>query len=148
MTDKEKTLKNLRKVYNELPKIAETKKHIIEEFDMSNYGFASLINIREPEIEKCKTYGCLKGSFIYVFPEALTNESCYNEYLTFDYEMFLENYFPFIKFDSNAWNFLFDFSWEDYQPTFHQAMERLKYYLDHNGDIPEWDYQKESFIKE
>lgn len=145
MTDKEKTMENLRMVLEELPKLAEKIPSIRDDFDMDRYGCYEEL---EPEnINECQARGCLLGNIARLFPML---DKYFNEFGEFDYDNFCIQEFPMldssVKGLNKNWCFLFDMSWSLYQPTFDQAMNRVKYFIECDGELGEWYYQKEDFI--
>lgn len=148
-TDLQITLDNLKIVLDKLPKLAEQHPEIKREFDMLEYGCYAYTNKMK---KVCKTYGCLLGNMARVLP---VTEECYDEFDKFSYYEFGLLHFPYINgFPNNTygnksenWKFLFSGGWADFQPTFGQAIERVKYFIDCEGEIGAWEYRKESFIK-
>lgn len=157
-TDLQITLDNLKIVLEELPKLAEQLPEIESEFNMSIYGCYSSNTKIDTSANICKTRGCLLGNMARVLP--ITDE-CYSDDYSdeeniFDYKKFGLLHFPDIYNDKKLsldkrhykWEFLFSDDWSDYQPSFEQAIERLKYFIDCEGKIGDWEYRNESFIKE
>lgn len=144
------TLASLKKIYEELPKLAETMPSIKDEFDMTVYGaYCGLkSHLIEPE---CETYGCGLGNSARLFE--LKESDFY--YKKFKYDNFGKRILPscYSKDDSSVtkekklWNFLFSSTWDDYQPSFEQFIQRVKYAIDMDLEIGNWKYQKFSFIK-
>lgn len=146
-TDLQITLDNLQIVLNELPTLAEKMPEIKEEFDMSTFGCFEHSTFTNKNY--CSTYGCLLGNIARVLP---IFDEHYDSLQSFDYSEFGFHYFPYLYTNRNKhlsndkWYFLFDSAWSIYQPTFDQAIERIKYFIYCEGSFT-WKYQEESFVK-
>jgi hypothetical protein len=149
LSDKEITKANLIKIYEDLPKLAEQIPAIKAEFDMNEFGvFAGQ---KQKELNsKCKTYGCGLGNAARLFDIVETDFN--NSDSTFNYMLFGKRilpglYYNLYKLQNTLWDFLFDWKWADYQPTFDQFIERVKYTIDMDLEIGSWDYRRDSFTK-
>lgn len=140
------TLASLIKIYNELPKLAITKPHIKEEFDMTIYGVYNRATKEYIETE-CATHGCGLGNSALVFELV---DSDFRNLHNFNYVSFGKRILPLcydtFSDETNLWHFLFASSWGHFQPSFDQFIERVKYAIDTELDLGEWQYQKETFI--
>lgn len=145
-TDNEITLESLIKIYNELPKLAETKPHIKDEFDMGTYGVYNLKNDYEVKHECC-THGCGLGNSALIFNVQPDDFGLLGR---FSYVRFGERVLPscYDEYSDNTklWQFLFSSTWSAFQPSFEQFIQRVKYAIDTNLELGEWEYQNESFI--
>lgn len=150
---KELTLANLKKVYKELPELAKKMPSIISDFDMNEFGVLHALTKDEITHNYCLTNGCLLGNIARLFELddryflARCPEPLYN------YDLFGAIQFPFLYnkeekgcCGNHIWRFLFDGRWTVHQPTFEQAMKRVKYAIDYNLDIPVWRFREEDFI--
>lgn len=144
MTDKEKTLFNLKRVYNELPVLAEKIPAIKNDFHMGRFGVYDNLMINHCNEHDCKTVGCGLGHIARLFKPI---PEYFNVLGLFDYVIFCRIEFPYVNY-THLWHFLFDSLWFGYQPKFEQFIERVKYVIDYELEIPEWNYQEESFIKQ
>lgn len=99
----EVTIKNLKVVQKELPKLAKQWPEIIENFDMSQFGgFAGATKeqyMAESVEHECNTHGCLLGSISLLkdnFPAlpSMFEEHWLKETKHFSYEKFSDVYFP------------------------------------------------------
>lgn len=155
LSDKEITKANLIKVYEELPKLAEQIPEIKNEFDMERYGVYDTMIGEKIETTSCRACGCGLGNSARLFklmPSDFGGDG-------FTYNLFGQRVFPALYLESTyfttrkyaetnrLWRFLFDTAWFNYQPTFDQFIERVKYAIDMDLEIGFWDYQKKSFIK-
>lgn len=144
--DMQITLKNLQKVYDELPKLAEKYPGIKEKFNMCIFGVFYDQHESTKKIHVCGTAGCLLGN------SALVLRKSKNDYINsrFSYSKFSKRVFPLLDSDSDScfslWHFLFSMSWKYYQPSFEEALQRVKYFLDCEGGIGKWKFQKKTFI--
>lgn len=145
MTDKEITLKNLQRVYDELPELAKTIPSIIEEFDMQIYGIYDNLTKDQIKNNQCQTIGNGLGNCALLFGVDQSDFSSER----FSFYKFAIRIFPYLLRISldQGWSFLFHENWAHVQPTFHQFIERVKYYIDCNGELGQWKFQEESFIK-
>jgi hypothetical protein len=149
LKDKEKTLKNLRMCYDGLLELAKKDPRIEQDFDMERFGVYVALQPKEIKNNVCDTHGCLLGNMGRLFEPKK--------------EYFLDGFFNYYKFGSlefpslfiegggffdETGRFLFDAEWGICQPTFKQAMERLKYVIDMDLEIGKWKFRKQSFIKE
>jgi hypothetical protein len=150
-TNKEITLENLKKVYEELPKLAETNPSIKADFDMSLYGVYYFLT--KEQINECGTHGCGLGNSARVLDIVECDFKI--EDGKFDYFSFGRRVFPScyhfkegarLSDTNRLWMFLFDAGWAKFQPTFKQFIERVKYAIDTNLEV-NWGYQVESFKK-
>lgn len=139
------TLKNLQKVVDELPKLAEKIPEIITDFNMALFGVYDRCQINEIQ-NRCNTFGCLLGNTARLFP--IKEDYFMSIAKQFDYDIFCNDIFPYIimKHDYDDWDFIFNANWRYFQPTFHQAIDRVKFFIACKGKLPEWEYQKESFF--
>jgi hypothetical protein len=147
-TDKEITLESLRKIYNELPKLAETRTHIKDDFDMGTYGVYNLLNNYEMKHE-CATHGCGLGNSALVFevkPTDFTSTDRFS-YVEFGTRI-LPSCYDEEGDEQRLWNFLFSANWSSVQPSFKNFIERVKYAIDTELELGEWDYEPQSFIKQ
>lgn len=129
MTDKEKTIKNLQMIIEELPKLADKMPCIREEFDMWGFGCYNRTGIRNPV---CGTAGCFIGNIARLFD--VSNPLYYDKNGRFDYDLFCMAEFPSV-FTPKIWAFLFGARWKVIEPTFDQAIERAKYLLAHDFKV-------------
>lgn len=145
MTDKEITIKNLKIVLEKLPELAKKDPRIIEDFNMWDLGCYSGTSFENPI---CGTQGCLLGNAARVLPltRDLFKTDIKGEVTSFSYTAFNKVYFPYIGAFGSLWSFLFSVIWDGYQPTFEQAMNRLKYAIDMGLELGEWNYQNAPFI--
>lgn len=152
LKDKEKTLKNLRMCYDGLLELAKKDPRIKDDFDMEQFGVYADLEKSEIKNNVCNTYGCLLGNMARLFePKDEYFELSFWEQQAFSYFEFGYIEFPSLFDDdgfSDTGNFLFSGTWARFQPTFKQAMERLKYAIDMDLEIGKWEYRKKSFIKE
>ena len=145
MTNKKKTLMNLKKIYNKLPELAKKERYIIDDFNMQHYG---CYNYLYPfQFHMCNTLGCALGNSARLFD---LNNNLYYLNEAFNYPKFGKIILPSLYYKGNVnttWEFLFSSEWVNYQSTFNEFITRLKYVIDYDLEIPEWEYQTESFIK-
>ena len=110
MTDLEKTIKNLEKIYNELPSLAYKIPFIKEEFDMSKYGCYYGGSVR---VIICRTYGCGLGNSVRLFD--ISKKEYYNNDGRFDYRLFTDSMLPslitYLRARSRLWYYLFSAEW-------------------------------------
>lgn len=124
---------------------------------MRSYGV--FVNLSVKDIGRhrilCQTYGCLLGHIAKGFK---IDKKHFDEHIEYSYDLFGFDKFPALYdkiqetgdavAQNHLWRFLFSANWNNYQPTFEQAMQRLKYIIDYKLDIPDWNYTFKSFIKE
>ena len=113
-----------------------------EDFNMSTYGVYAYNNANQVSKHRCDTVGCLLGHGAKAFD--LICPQYYAEYpYGFSYIQFSNIIFPMLsngRDGNKSWHFLFSDEWSLHQPSFSQAMERLNYFIDNNGVLPEWNY--------
>lgn len=91
MDKKRETLKNLKKVLEKLPRLAEEHPEIKEEFDMLIYGVYHMMNSREAK-NSCRTCGCLAGNIARLFP---LKPDYFSVHGLYSYDLFLHDVFPY-----------------------------------------------------
>lgn len=151
---KELTLANLKKVYKELPELAKKNPLIAKDFNMSLLGVFEARSMSSIKRNECSTCGCLLGNMARVFVVKLEYFNLgRNGLWNFNYKLFGRAEFPClydkglaIDKPNHLWLFLFSERWIYHQPSFDQAIKRLKFIIDCNLDIPTWEFQEEEFI--
>ena len=138
------TLANLTKIYNELPELAKKNPKIRQEFDMDLYGVYCGLKANIIKTE-CKTHGCGLGNSARLFD---VQKSDFSD-KEFSYDKFGKRILPYLYMDygQNVWAFLFSASWSQCQPTFKQFIKRLKYAIDMDLELGDWNYKKSNFVK-
>jgi len=143
------TLKNLQKVYDELPALAEKIPAIRTDFDICHFGVYWAQTKQFVLTNDCGTTGCLLGNAARLFD--LQNNAYYHHVgarLEFSYMHFGSTIFPALYRaykdgtpnmwqPNDMWDYLFSEHWAHTQPTFDQAIARLKYFLEVKGDVGE-----------
>lgn len=146
-TDKQITLASLKKIYKELPVLAQTVPSIITDFDMQTFGIYTYRTRKEINEHACKTQGCGLGNSARLFRLMKSDFDWEHE---FAYHQFGARILP-TTYDgsrlTSLWYFLFSSDWYGHQSTFEQFIERVKYAIDMDLEVGDWDYQKESFVK-
>jgi hypothetical protein len=147
-TDKQITLASLKKIYEKLPVLAETIPSIITDFDMNTFGIYTYNTPKQIKQHDCKTHGCGLGNSARLFRLVKSDFDWENE---FCYHKFGARILP-TTYDgsrlTSLWHFLFSSDWKVYQTSFEQFIERVKYAIDMDLEVGEWEFQKESFIKQ
>lgn len=151
------TLTNLRKVSRELPELAKTKPTIITDFNMGLFGVFEDCTMVDMVENECETQGCLLGNSALLF-NVSTDEELFDHghnQVTFSYQLFGQKYFPALytpghrgdDFNATAnWDFIFSGLWDEVQPTFEEAIERLDYViseLEQGNEITAWYYRSD-----
>ena len=152
---KEITRKNLLRVLEELPKLAEKYFYIRDEFDMTQFGV--YCNLYIEDFHECKTNGCLLGNIARIFEDEIKKGLFQDRYGLFSYDKFGRKYFPYlyIKIDRNKnlskniiWEYLFDTYWANTKfNDFDSAIERIKNILDNDLECNKFSYDTNQIIK-
>lgn len=143
-----KTLKNLKKIYRELPILAETIPSIKTDFSMRLYGVFDELTKEEIETNECGTNGCGLGNSARIFKLVKSDFHCNDfSYRNFCRRILPSTYDDVTRFSNGLWDFLFAWSWHVHQPTFEQFIQRVKYAIDMDLKIGQWEYQRKPFIK-
>lgn len=141
-----RTKRNLKKVFVELPLLAEKHPKIKEDFDMDVFGVYMWKTKDEIRNNHCGTIGCLAGNCARLFKPK--KGYFFSSDGKFSYSFFLRMEFPSLYSpygEANiTWDFLFSSKWRCFAPTFDQAMERLKMLIDNDFDVTKtmYDYSK------
>jgi len=137
-----KTISNLKMVVRELPKLAEEKPKIRDEFNMNNYGIYSGYRIEDIKNNKCFTHGCLLGNIAILFEPKKEYLDCNNR---FDYERFCKEEFPTLLnggFEKISWSYLFHSNWSETNfKDFDSAIQRIKNFLYHGKLIKKFSFE-------
>ena len=108
---KELTRKNLIRVLEDLPKLAEKHPEIKMDFDMGIFGVYD--DLKKENLNKCRTNGCLLGNAARIFFNEFTDDLFVNN--NFFYLFFGNKFFPYLKESygckNKQWNYLFHSYW-------------------------------------
>ncbi|GAB3024511.1 hypothetical protein GCM10027051_31470 [Niabella terrae] len=134
MTDKEITIANLKIAYKKLIEFAAYYPEIERDFNMRKYGCYEYLHKSTPV---CNTVGCLLGNIGRAFKH---ESSDYMQALGFDYGFFGRRIFPALyhlwsDLHGLEWRYLFASDWAEIQPTFKQALTRMKKLIDSNLEL-------------
>lgn len=154
MTENDKrkiTLASLKKIYEELPKLAEKDPSIINDFNMNHFGVYQDLKKKQIDNNVCGTMGCGLGNSARLFELESTD---FNSVGTFSYNRFGQRILPFcyepdeddgdgcpLMIETSLWDFLFSHHWATIQPRFDQFIERVKYAIDKDLDLGHWLYK-------
>ena len=132
---KEITRKNLQRVLDELPKLAEKMPEIKRDFDMGKWGV--YCKLKKKDFNKCRTTGCLLGNAARVFEKEFT-EDLFNKFGKFSYYLFGLKFFPYLYYGTNydyktQWEYLFEPEWKRTKfNTFEDALKRIENLIKHD----------------
>ena len=144
--EKEITRKNLLRVLDELPKLAEKMPEIKNDFNMGRYGVYNCLKIEN--LNQCHTYGCLLGNIARIFEKEFTND-VFDKSGHFDYYLFNKKFFPYLNYYKNKeWEYLFCGDWKGTKfNKFDDAIERIKNLLDNDLECNNYNYKTNQIIK-
>ena len=86
------TIKNLKKVLRELPKLAKKIPEIKEDFFMNAFGVYE--GLEKENLSRCGAVGCLLGNAARIFADEFTDDLFKNN--KFDYDNLAIKYFPYL----------------------------------------------------
>ena len=146
---KDLTRKNLQRVLNELPLLAEKNPYIRNDFDMGIFGVYD--NLKKENLNQCNTVGCLLGNSARVFVDEFTND-LFNKYAGFDSVLFGKKFFPYLYegfgYRKLGYDYLFAGRWS--KTKFYKlkdALQRIKNLLDNDLECDKYDYSTNKIIK-
>ena len=142
---KEITRKNLQRVLNELPKLAEKMPEIRRDFNMGVYGVYN--SLEKESLSECKTVGCLLGNAARVFKDEFT-EDLFSEY-GFWYSLFAGKYFPYLYGINNYLrrDYLFSENWANTKfNDLNSALQRIKNLLENDLECKDFDFKTNQII--
>ena len=144
---KELTRKNLQRVYNELPKLAEKIPEIKTDFNMGIFGIYD--KLKKINFKECGTYGCLLGNSARLFVNEFT-EYFFDIDNKFCYRFFGSVYFPYMniyKYEI-AYNYLFSYKWAITKfNKFEDAIQRIGNLLDNDLICIDFSFETNKIIK-
>ena len=142
------TRKNLQRVLEELPKLAEQMPEIKQDFNMGMYGVYAYLE--KENLSQCNTCGCLLGNAARIFKNEFTEDlfGCYNK---FYYTLFSGKFFPYLydkyKQPKLGWYYLFSNHWTfNYFNDFDSAIDRIKNLLANDLECEKFDYSTNKII--
>ena len=146
---KELTRKNLQRVLEELPKLAEQMPEIRRDFDMEIYGVYN--NLEKENLGQCGTYGCLIGNAARVFKDEFTDD-LFDEYNKFDYNLFRKKFFPYlyggIDYVTLKWVYLFSMDWAGTKfNDLDSALQRIENLIANDLECNEFCFKTNQIIK-
>ena len=152
---KELTRKNLQRVLNELPLLAEKMPEIRRDFNMGVYGAYQLAT--KENLGQCGTYGCLLGNSARIFEAEFTDDLFSNFSGGFIYRKFAIKFFPYLYFNEHnmfgidhqkkGWNYLFCEDWAVTKfGNLDSALQRIKNLLDNDLECNEFDLDTNQII--
>ena len=144
---KKLTIKNLKKVLRELPKLVVKMPEIKKDFDMKDFGVYDGL-LRE-ELSICGAVGCLLGNSARIFEDEF-NEDLFI-YNIFDYTLFGKKYFPYLYssciYGDTKWDYLFSGGWERTKyGDLDSSLNRIKNLLENDLECNTFDYKTNKII--
>ena len=154
---KKLTIKNLKKVLRELPKLAKKIPEIKMDFNMKILGVYNYCKINE--LHKCLTSGCLLGNSARIFEAEFTDDlfTCFQN--TFNYKSFGIKYYPYLYDiygnENIRWKYLFSLRWAKprfvdlntlYFDDLNSALQRIENLLENDLECNEFDYKTNKII--
>ena len=152
---KELTRKNLQRVLDELPKLAEQMPEIKRDFDMGVYGVYN--NLEKENLGQCGTYGCLLGNAARIFEAEFTDDLFSNFSGRFIYRKFAKKFFPYLYFNEHnmfgidhqkkGWNYLFCEDWAGTKfNDLNSALQRIENLLANDLECDEFRFETNQII--
>ena len=142
---KELTRKNLQRVLNELPKLAEKMPEIRRDFNMGVYGVYN--SLEKENLGQCGTYGCLIGNAARVFKDEFTDD-LFDEY-GFWYALFGKKFFPYLYGINNYLrrDYLFSENWANTKfNDINSALQRIENLLENDLECKDFDFKTNQII--
>ena len=147
---KELTRKNLERVLNELPLLAEKMPEIEKDFDMGNFGIYD--KLKKINLNECGTAGCLLGNAARIFEDEFTDDLFGEVNQQFYYNLFGRKFFPYLYdryFNGGniMWGYLFCGFWAKTKfKDLDSALQRIKNLLDNDLECKAFDYTTNKII--
>ena len=147
---KELTRKNLQRVLNELPLLAEKHPYIRDEFDMGTFGVYD--NLKKENLNQCNTIGCLLGNASRIFEKEFTDDLFFCFVDTFDYKSFGQKFFPYLYGSCDYRNiklsYLFSPNWSKTKfNKLEDALQRVKNLLANDLECNKFSFRTNKIIK-
>ena len=151
------TIKNLKKVLRELPKLAKKIPEIKEDFFMNAFGVYE--GLEKENLNRCGAVGCLLGNAARIFADQFTDDLFINN--KFDYRLFCRKYFPYLYYNLDylnmnmdyilrrkiMWMYLFSGGWAKTKfCELEDALQRIKNLLDNDLKCNAFDYKTNKII--
>ena len=146
---KELTRKNLLRVLEELPKLAEQMPEIKRDFNMAKLGV--YYKLKREDFNKCRTTGCILGNAARIFKNEFT-EDLFNDFGKFSYYLFGLNFFPYLYYGKDydyktQWEYLFEPVWERTKfNKFEDALQRIENLIKHDLKYTKYDLSTNNII--
>ena len=142
---KEITRKNLQRVLNELPLLAEQMPEIKRDFDMSRFGVYE--KLKKENLNQCKTIGCLLGNAARFFVDEFNEDFFIDN--KFQYALFGKKYFPYLfgGCDNQESNYLFNHFWAKTKfNDLNSALQRIENLLKNDLECKDFDFRTNKII--
>ena len=145
---KEITRKNLIRVLEELPKLANQMPQIKRNFDMKYYKVYN--NLKKEDLNKCRTAGCLLGNAARLFKDEFTDD-LFGEFNEFDYGLFGRKFFPYLYGYLDCvtlkWEYLFQIDWAGTKfKNLNSALQRIQNLLENDLECNKFSFRTNKII--
>ena len=142
------TIKNLKKVLRELPKLAKKIPEIKQDFNMEILGVYK--GLEKENLKQCKTVGCLLGNAARVFVDEFTDDLFIDN--IFNYTLFGQKFFPYLYESYDYLNIRLVYLFNDYwaKTKFYNldsALQRIENLLKNDLECKDFDFETNKIIK-